>query len=144
MNDDPLVSAAQLTVAFLLLYMACMMNVLRTKKACNRTADEQGVAFDRYNSDLMHNADRLVGNYLEWSPAFLGIVWSLAATDNFNDVCYYAGWVYIFLRGLYIYLMIAYGVSRNGLSPALHVSTFPAYACLLIMLVQAIWKLFLS
>ena len=144
------VKAAQLTVAFVILYKICMMNILRMKIQCinnvnkqRQRGEKEAQQFDRYSSPAMHTADRLVGNFLEWYPMFIGLVWSLALTGNLNTTCYVASWLYVILRGLYIVLILQYGVATNGINTSLAISTIPSYICLIIMCCEAIRQLYM-
>ena len=141
-ENDSIRKAAQMTVTFCCLYTVTFVNVLIAKKRLLREARLVNAEFDRYTSPGMHSADRLQANFLEWSPIFLGLVWSLGATDNLISVSLVAAWVYLGLRALYIFLVLQHGVSTNGMNRALWISTFPAYACLLCMFVHSISVLF--
>lgn len=140
---DGLSEAAKLTVAFVSLYFLTFANILVKKKTLLRQAKQEGRVFDRYTSPGMHNADRLNANFLEWSPIFLGLLWSLAATSNLDDTAIAVSWTYVGLRALYIFLLLLYGVASDGMNKGLWVSTFPGYACLLFLLQQAVRALFL-
>lgn len=134
--------AAQITVVFTFLYFLTLVNTVYHKKKYLRQARQANKTFDRYSSPLMHNADRLVGNFLEWSPIFMALLWSLAATSNLSNASTKVAWTYVALRALYIVLEIRYGVASNGLNKPLWVSTFPSYICLNYLLVQAARTLF--
>jgi hypothetical protein len=54
-----------------------------------------GKSFDRYNSLNMRDADRLTGNFLGWTPLFLGPLWSMAMTETFSDVSQIMAWKYL-------------------------------------------------
>lgn len=136
--SDELTQAARLTVVFVLLYEVTFVNGVITKKRLHRIAQQEKKLFDRYNSPEMHNADRLQANFLEWSPVFLGLVWSLAATVNLSKMSIAASWLYLGLRAIYIVLVLQYGVASNGFNQALWVSTFPSYICLVFMTQEAI------
>jgi len=137
-NDD-LLTAARITVVFLMLYGATFANINMAKKRAAR----QHRNFDRYNnSPSMLVADRLQGNFLEWSPMFLGLLWSLAATSNLSSTAAVAAWIYVALRGFYIVLIRRRGVNSQGRNSQLWISTFPAYVCLLCMLIEALKAFF--
>lgn len=138
MVDDFLSQAARITVVFVLLYEVTFANGLITKKRLLQESRQQKKPFDRYKSPHMHTADRLQSNFLEWSPIFLGLLWSLAATSNLSRNSVVAAWVYLGLRALYIVLILRYGVASNGFNKPLWISTFPGYVCLLYMTQQAI------
>ena len=146
-SDDVLITAARITVVFLTLYSLTFVNVLHTKKRLLRQQRERsGKKFDRYNSPDMHAADRLQSNFLEWCPVFLGLLWSLAATNNLSSssTVVAAAWIYVALRALYVVLVLRYGVNANGMQQHLWISTFPAYGCLAWMGQHAIRSLFLA
>jgi len=90
---------------------------------------------DRYNCPELLNADRLVANILEWTPIFLGSVWSLAAVDRLDERCRKFSWGYVGLRAVYLVLVVKYGVAKGGRNKPLWVSTFPSYICLIFL-----WK----
>lgn len=137
-SNDDITKAAQITLIYTTLYLMTLMNVVVTKKRCLRQARQTNKKFDRYASSLMRDADRLVGNFLEWSPIFLGLLWSMAATSNLSHSCVNVAWTYVVLRALYITLQIRYGVASDGLNKPLWISTFPGYGCLIYLFVQAI------
>jgi len=142
-DDDDLVAAARLTVVFVLLYASTFVNVLVTKKRLLRQARRDNQAFQRYASPRMHAADRLNGNFLEWSPVFLGLLWSLAATSNLARPSVTAAWAYLGLRALYVALVLRHGVASDGMNKSLWISTMPAYLCLAYMFKEAIRLLLL-
>lgn len=126
--------------------MMTFVNVLVTKVQLLQQAKAEGKTFNRYETKgggggPMQVADRLNGNFLEWYPVFMSLLWALALTDQLNDTCIVVGWTYVALRALYMGLILKYGVGQSGMSPALWTSTFPAYACLLYLLAHAM-KLF--
>mmetsp|Transcript_4817 Transcript_4817/g.12253 ORF Transcript_4817/g.12253 Transcript_4817/m.12253 type:complete len:148 (+) Transcript_4817:218-661(+) len=139
--DDDIRAAARLTVIFCALYGATFANVLRVKKMLFRQAREAGRTFDRYTSLQMRVADRLQANLLEWSPIFLGLVWSLGVVGALDGVALWTAWIYLSLRALYIGLVLQEGVSSSGMNRHLWISTFPAYACLITMSIAAISNL---
>jgi len=143
-NDD-LLTAARITVVYLMLYGTTFANTNLAKKRAAR----QHRNFDRYNnnSPSMLVADRLQGNFLEWSPVFLGLLWSLAATFHLSSTtaAAVAAWIYVALRALYIVLiLLRRGVNSQGRNSQLWISTFPAYVCLLCMLIEALKAFFLD
>lgn len=140
-NSD-IMKAAQITVVLSFLYLLTLVNVLVHKKRGLRQARSANKTFDRYNSPQMHNADRLVGNFLEWSPIFMGLLWPLAVTGNLSSSSVTVSWMYVALRALYMVLEIKYGVASDGLNKPLWVATFPAYICLNYLFVQAFRSLF--
>jgi uncharacterized MAPEG superfamily protein len=142
-NKNPLlIDAGRITVAFLTLHFICLLNVLFHKRRCLKQAMAANKVFDRYTSKKMHVPDRMFNNFLEWSPLFLGLLWSLAATENLNPVSFYAAWTYVGVRALYIVLVLHHGVASNGMNKALWIATVPAYFCLICMFCQASYNLF--
>jgi uncharacterized MAPEG superfamily protein len=127
--------AAKITVAFTTLYFATFMNVLITKRTLLRQANQENKVFDRYGTSpgTMQNADRLNANFLEWSPIFLGLLWSLASTAKLDDTCAQLAWTYVGLRTLYIGMLLKYGVASDGMNKALWISTLPGYICLVFL-----------
>lgn len=136
--EDDLFKAAQITVVFLALYALTFVKVLVTKKQCLRANKK----FDRYTSPQMYTADRLNANFLEWSPIFLGLLWSLSATQNLSEVSVLVSWTYVALRALYMILILRHGVALDGMNKKLWISTFPAYFCLIYLSIEAIRVLF--
>jgi uncharacterized MAPEG superfamily protein len=137
-SNADLIKAAQITVVFTALYWLTFINVLVTKRRLLKQARLARKEFDRYTSQQMRNADRLVANFLEWSPIFFGLLWSLAATANLSKSSSVAvAWTYVGMRALYIVLVLMHGVSSDGMNKALWISTTPAYFCLMYLTLQA-------
>lgn len=141
-NSNGIRKAAQITVVYTFLYWLTLINIVYNKKKWLRQARKANKMFERYSSPQMHNADRLVGNFLEWSPVFMGLLWPLAATGNLTSTSTNVAWMYVGLRAFYIVLEIRYGVASDGLNKQLWISTFPAYLCLNYLLLQAAHRLF--
>ena len=151
MTDDDNIhckTAARLTVVFCVLYSVTFVNVLRVKKALfqqarrlARSGNSSNKTYDRYTDPKMRAADRLQANLLEWSPIFLGLVWSLGVVGALDGVVLGVAWTYLGLRALYIGLVLQKGVASNGMNRHLWISTFPAYGCLTVMSISAISNL---
>ena len=111
-TSPDLLAAARCTVVFALLYAATFVNVLASKKRALRkaAAAHKDQAYDRYASLDMRPADRLQANFLEWSPAFLGLMWSLAATGRLGGRGAAVCWAYVGLRALYVVLVCRRGI----------------------------------
>jgi hypothetical protein len=71
----------------------------------------------------MLNADRTVGNLLEWTPVFFGLLWTLVVVDEageqttliaYGNTIYYAAWTYVGFRLLYVVLAHTGGISSDG------------------------------
>lgn len=162
--------ACRLTVSYLLVYSSAIVLQVVTKKRLLRRSssrshhhhhpqqkkEQKEHPFDRYQNLEMLAADRAVGNLLEWTPIYLGLVWVLAALDGLGGAststttssattwwslqaaCYHAAWGYIGTRILYLLLIYTKGISLDGKQSSLYAATYPAYACLIILLVQAV------
>ena len=142
LQTDHLRSAGQATTAFLALYSSTFVLVLKCKRTALQNARAAGKRFDRYNSPEMHVVDRLQGNFLEWSPIFLGLLWTLAANGALSGPALAAVWGYVTLRALYVVLILKNGLKDNGMNKPLWISTFPAYGCLSVMFAKAVAVLF--
>ena len=134
-NNASLLTAAKITVAYTTLYSMTMLNQVVQKK---RLLTKYGKSFDRYSSTEMRDADRLTGNFMEWSLIFLGPLWSLAAMEALSATSILMAWTYVGLRVLYLGLSIQYGVNEQGLNKPLWLSTFPSYICLSYILFASI------
>ena len=154
-NSGDLFHAARITVIFLMLFTVAFLNVLICKRRGLRQWEKDkkddknnkmvSYCYDRYNDPSMQAPDRLVGNLLEWSPMFLGLLWSLAATNHLTSTgADRAAWIYVALRALFEALVLQHGVRSNGMQKHLWISTFPAYACLLFMAHVAVRELFFA
>ena len=136
-------SAGQATVVFLALYSVIPHIGLVRKRGLLAAARASGKQFDRYTSPEMFTLDRLHGNFLEWSPVYLGLLWTLATAQVLEGATLAVAWTYVGLRALYMGLVLQYGVNREGMNKALWPSTFPAYGCLLYMMTKAVGALFI-
>lgn len=132
-------TAAQITVVYTTIYSMTVLNQVVHKKRLHRKLGEK---FDRYNSVEMRHADRLTGNFLEWTIVFLGPLWSMAMTDTLSDMSRTMAWTYLGLRMLYVGLSFKHGVNEQGHNVSLWASTFPSYICLLYLLMAAIQGVF--
>mmetsp|Transcript_17490 Transcript_17490/g.37805 ORF Transcript_17490/g.37805 Transcript_17490/m.37805 type:complete len:147 (-) Transcript_17490:1469-1909(-) len=125
-----LLDAAKLTVSFSSVYGIAMIHQVVVKQRLISQKRKMGQVLDRYDCPDLLSADRLVANILEWSPMFLGPVWSLAAVDRLDERCLQCAWGYVGLRGIYLVLVVKCGVSKEGRNKSLWGSTFPGYLCL--------------
>lgn len=131
---EGLQSASRLTIGYTIVYSIAMLNQVVTK---NMLIAKHGKSFDRYQAPEMRSADRLLGNLLEWTPIFLGPIWSLSSSQLLSERHVAVAWTYIGLRALYVGLVRSFGVSGNGRNTPLWAATFPAYGCLSYLLFQA-------
>jgi hypothetical protein len=144
-------TACRITLAYLLVYIfAIVLQIITKKRLLRLESVKQGASkststkvFDRYQNPGMLNADRAVGNLLEWTPVFWGLLWILVVVDDggahaghmaHGSTTYYAAWAYVGFRFLYVILAHTGGIASDGKQTGLHASTYPAYACLLILL----------
>lgn len=118
------------TLAYLGVYYASMINVARVKARLARAYAKQDKKFDRYFGEdrEMLAADRIQLNALEHMPPFLALLW-LTAVFVGPAQATIAGWVYVVARGLYPILM-GRRLGR-GIRARLLVSTGPGYLVLL-------------
>lgn len=136
---NQLLAVSRITVGYTLLYSGAMLHQVMTKNLLiAQQQQQQGKTFDRYNSTEMRNADRLLANFMEWLPIFMGPLWALAASDQLTETHVRIAWSYVGTRGLYAALVLAYGVAGNGRNTRLWASTFPGYGCLLYLLYQSV------
>ena len=130
-----ILGAAKVTVGFATVYGFAMVHQIVTKQLLARRKRRSGEPFNRYSAPELLNSDRLVANLLEWAPIFLLPLWSLAAVDKLDELCLKIAWAYVGLRGVYLCLVVKYGVAKSGLNTSLWTATFPAYYC-----VTFLWK----
>ena len=124
-SSQSILGAARVTVAFTSVYIVSMLYQIISKKRLLRKARLKGEPLNRYGHPELHNADRLVANLLEWSPIFMAPLWCLAVTDRLDQSCMHFAWAYVLLRGMYVCLLIKFGVNRNGNNTQLWISTLP-------------------
>jgi uncharacterized MAPEG superfamily protein len=137
-NNTSLLTAAKITVAYSTIYSLTMLNQVVQKKRLYKKYASKNNSFDRYNSVEMRDADRLTGNFMEWSMVFLGPLWSMAAIEALSDTVVFMAWTYVGLRVLYVVLSIRHGVNSQGLNKPLWLATFPSYPCLAYILFASI------
>ncbi len=105
------------TVAYVLVFYALILNQLRVKTRLRRAYKARGETFDRYfNTDReMLAADRYVGNMLEHMPVFLALLWLNALFVGPGGATL-AGAAYVLSRALYPFMMggrLGKGVPRR-------------------------------
>ncbi len=95
-----------ISIAYLLLYYALVINVRRVKVKLARAHEGRPEVFDRYESKdpQMLAADRVMLNTLEHMPPFLTMLWLSAVFIGTPDVTV-AGTVYVAARGVYPFLV---------------------------------------
>lgn len=121
------------TLAYLVLYYAFMLNVLRVKLKVAASSKAQGVRFDRYqtNDPRLRAADRIQLNTLEHMPPFLILLW-LDAIMGSVIVASFLGWTYVGLRALYP-VFLGSQLNRN-IPNRLLFNTFASYLVLAAMM----------
>jgi hypothetical protein len=118
------------TVAYLAVYYALMVNGLRTKTLLRREYRRRGERFDRYfgQDRTMLAADRYMLNMLEHMPPFLALLWLHSIfVGPFGATV--GGSVYVATRAAYPFLL---GRSlESGLPNRVLVATFTGYGVLI-------------
>ena len=128
------------TLVYLGLYYAFMMNVLRVKLNVLKRCRERGEKFERYSvqyPDLLA-ADRIQLNMLEHMPPFLVLLWLQALVVS-ADSAVVLGWIYVVLRGLYPFFLG--GELRSNIPLRLLLNTFSAYGVMGVMVGWITWAL---
>lgn len=126
------------TLAYLLVYYAIVVNVGRTKIRLAREYAKRGEKFDRYfgQDREMLAADRFQLNQLEHMPPFLILLWLVAVfvSPMFASV---GGCIYVLTRALYPFMM----GSRlgRGVKGSILVATLPSYLVLLSFMGALVW-----
>lgn len=123
-----------ITVAYVGLYYALQINVLRVKNRLSREYAERGEKFDRYfgQDRFMLAADRSQLNMLEHMGPFLVLLWLVSLFVG-------PGWatgggaVYLLARAAYPFAMG--GRLGRGVRGSIALSTAPGYAVLVYFIV---------
>lgn len=134
--------AGRITISYCGVYALTLLSQIVVKKRLHSQAKKEGKVFERYKAPGMFPYDRMTANFLEWMPAFLGPLWSMAATGTLTDRSVTMAWVYVGLRALYVGLVWQWGLRTTGYNPSVWISTFPGYGCLLVLLVESIRGIF--
>jgi hypothetical protein len=91
---------------------------------------KEGKPFNRYDSDKLYllAADRGVGNYVEWAPAFLAFFGGAMLVEG-PEV---AKWGYLYACCRFLYPVVAQlgGIAQKGATPLIYFATVPMYAVL--------------
>lgn len=121
--------AVQVTGAFLLLIMACLVNQGFTRVAHRIAAQKKKEKYERAKDLSLLPYDRTVGNLMEWALPFLGFFWMSMILTNGATVT--AGWAYVVARAFYPFAAIYMrGVAGDGARPPILLATVPAYIAL--------------
>jgi len=129
------------TLAYLLVYYAIVVNVGRSKIRLSGEYAKRGEKFDRYfgQDREMLAADRFQLNQLEHMPPFLILLWLVAVfvSPVFATV---GGSIYVLTRVLYPFMM----GSRlgRGVKGSILVATLPSYLVLLSFMGALVWAVF--
>ena len=128
------------TLTYIGVYYAFLVNVLRVKVRVVQACKSQGVRFDRYTSvdPQLRAADRIQLNTLEHMPAFLSLLWLHAAVIDPSQAAT-LGWLYVALRILYPFFVGAQ-LSENIRRRVL-INTFSGYLILMSMAGSVIYGL---
>jgi len=139
-------AAARVTFAALLVHVLnvvvqSVVKIHLMRKVKERKRLDPNYRFDRYKGDepLLVTADRVVGNFLEWLPVFLSVLWLYAF--HVGDPSWY-GWVYVLARVLYPVVAFKGGIDRRGAMPIIFISTVPQYAMLVCLGLPVAYALF--
>jgi hypothetical protein len=144
-DDIVLRDAARVTLAYLIVFVLSIglqvygkvVAIKAHKKAKAEAASSVSGAsmpapFNRYSPTdaTLLAADRVVGNFLEWAPAFLGLFWlSIVFAGKGIEV----GWLYVALRVVYAVLAVNGGLAPSGARPLIFVATVPMYCVLSVL-----------
>lgn len=129
--------AVQVTSAFLLLIMGCLLAQGMTRVKHMVAAVRKKEKYERAKDLTLLPIDRSVGNLLEWALPFLGFFWSSMILTN--GATLYAGWAYVAFRALYPFVaVLKRGVGAEGARAPILVATVPAYIALMVMATAAI------
>jgi hypothetical protein len=105
--------------------VAMKISAIRNSKADKAKKDSKTL-FNRYMDSKMLAGDRCVGNWLEWSVAFLIVFWLnvlLTGNKHLN-----LGWVYVASRTLYPFIAVNGGIVPSvGATPRILIATIPGY-----------------
>ena len=128
------------TLAYVGVYYAFMINVLRVKQVLARDYDARGEKFDRYFGEdrEMLAADRIQLNMLEHMGPFLVLLW-LNAVFVEGSATTLVGGVYVFARAYYPFVL----GSRlgRGIRASVLLSTCVGYGVLTYLAGALIWTL---
>ena len=118
------------TLAYVALYYAFQIHILRTKARLSKAYLERGERFDRYFGEdrEMLAADRVQLNMLEHMPAFLVLLWLHAVAGSAAEATW-AGAAYVLLRLAYPFVLG--GRLGRGVPKRLLFVTFAGYGVLL-------------
>ena len=114
------------TAAYVALYYAFQINILRVKTRLGAEAKARGESFDRYFSQdrSLPAADRMQLNMLEHMPPFLALLWLNAAFVGVQSATV-AGGLYLAARALYPFALGAR--LGRGVRALILLSTVPGY-----------------
>lgn len=133
------------TLAFLLAVLIQLVEkvrVVKSAKAKKSDTTEQTPKINRYVTDdrRLHAADRSLGNFLEWAPAFLTLFWTyLLVVEETPWTAIYWGWLYVAARFLYPVLAMGGGVTFTGAKPLILLATGPGYMVLIRLAAGIAW-----
>jgi hypothetical protein len=126
------------TLAYLAIYYATTIHVLRVKARLFRDYAARGEKFDRYRTAdrQMLAADRIQLNMLEHMPPFLVLFWLTAAFVSPTRAALYGG-IYLVSRIIYPFVM-GKELGRN-LRRRILFATVMGYAVLATFVVELAW-----
>lgn len=129
MSAEAFKSASFVTTAFCLIYVTTMVYQGVLKIRLKLAAAKRKERFERYGHVHMLQADRAVGNLLEWGVPFLALFWISMVISNGGTA--YLGWGYVACRAAYPVVVMNGGLGTSGPKNMILLTTVPAYICLL-------------
>jgi hypothetical protein len=129
MDAAPFAGPLLVTLAYIGLYYAFQVNLLRVKNRLSAEYAARGEKFDRYfgQDRVMLAADRYQLNMLEHMPPFLVLLWLNAVFVGALSATV-AGTIYVLARAGYPFALGPY--LGRGIRAAVMASTAPGYAVL--------------
>jgi uncharacterized membrane protein YecN with MAPEG domain len=136
----PYAGPIAVTLAYLGVYYAFQLHILRVKTRLRREYAARGEEFDRYfgGDREMLAADRIQLNTLEHMPPFLILLW-LAAVFVSVEVSTWGGAVYLVTRLAYP-LLIGRRLGR-GIRSQVMLATMSSYAVLAFFSAALVWRM---
>ena len=140
LNPDQVWGPTMVTLVYLLLYYAFMVNILFVKIRLVKRYKERGEKFDRYFSQdpEMLAADRIQLNMLEHMAPFLILMWLHALLVSSFEATVLGG-IYTLSRLLYPFL-VKNGIKRQ-IPMRILFSTVIGYLIIFIMTIRVFFKI---
>ena len=125
------------TLAYLGIYYALMVNGLRVKVKLAKQCKAEGTPFLRYSNQYpeLLASDRHQLNMLEHMPPFLVLLWLQALIVSVGSAAL-LGWAYVVVRATYPFFVGSR--LRSGIKSRVFINTFTGYG---ILTVFAVWQI---